>query len=81
MIIPLLFFSSGWSVKEAIETPIHPPGARRSALITFKGETKTKKQWSLLLGDNEALVANRIKQGWNIKRAITEIPRGYKCHI
>ena len=41
--------------------------------ITYKGETKTQREWANELGLDEKLISYRIKSlGWDHKRALTE---------
>lgn len=48
---------------------------RRSALITYKGETKHISDWSAQLGINYKTLRGRIfDYGWDIERALTEKP-------
>lgn len=42
---------------------------RTNKLITFKGQTKTLKQWCDLLEINENKIRTRIKRGWTTERA------------
>jgi hypothetical protein len=40
-------------------------------LLTYKGDTKTIKQWSEITGLKYMTLMSRINRGWNIEKAIT----------
>lgn len=42
-----------------------------SVLLTFKGKTRTMKDWSRAIGGSPNLVAERLKRGWSVKQALT----------
>jgi hypothetical protein len=44
---------------------------RRSRLISFRGETKTMKQWSDELPISYTKLKSRLKYGWDIESALT----------
>jgi len=46
-----------------------PANARR---YTFNGETLTVRQWSERTGIPATIIANRLRKGWSIERALTE---------
>ena len=39
--------------------------------ITFNGETRTIKEWSLMLGGTRNMVAQRLNKGWSLEKALT----------
>ncbi len=45
---------------------------RRNRFLTAHGETKTLAEWSRCTGIDALLIAQRIKQGWSVERAVTE---------
>jgi hypothetical protein len=51
------------------------PAVAASPLITFNGETLTRKQWADRLGIKSSNLQRRLDTGWPIERALTE-PRG-----
>lgn len=48
---------------------------RRTVRITLNGRTQTLKAWSEETGLNRGLIARRIKDGWDLSRALSEVPR------
>jgi hypothetical protein len=54
-----------------------PPGeqsnnTRRSRRVTFRGETRTLRDWARHLGLNPDTLYGRLHQGWTVERALTE---------
>lgn len=51
---------------------------RTNTMITYRGETRTMKEWAEALGINYQTLKARIRSGWDIERAMTPepIPRG-----
>jgi hypothetical protein len=45
---------------------------RNTHLLTFRGETMTKRQWALRLGIGYATVQYRLKAGWSVERTLTQ---------
>jgi len=52
-----------------------------SHFITYKGVTKTARQWSEDIGGSSILVSERIRRGWSEEEAITTPPRNVKGTI
>lgn len=49
---------------------------RNTRLITYKGETKTLRDWARETGISKYILADRIyKYGWEIERALTQAPK------
>ena len=48
---------------------------RNNRLISFNGETLCLAEWSERTGLTEACIYSRLKKGWNVKRALTELSR------
>ena len=44
---------------------------RWNKYYTLNGETHSTVEWSILLGGTEALVGRRLKDGWDLERALT----------
>lgn len=47
---------------------------RTNRLITFRGETKTVAEWSVIVGISRRTIGNRIRLGWEAERILTETP-------
>jgi len=43
---------------------------RRPTMITFEGRTLTIAEWAKVVGLKESTLRNRLKKGWEIKRAL-----------
>ena len=43
---------------------------RNNVMITYKGQTLTVAQWSVLVGINQSTLRSRIAAGWPIKKAL-----------
>ena len=48
---------------------------RSNTLLTFNGETLNIQGWSERLGRPKSTITNRIRYGWSVERALTELPR------
>lgn len=46
---------------------------RTSRKITYNGETHTIAEWGKIKGYSRSLIADRLKKGWSIQRAIEEL--------
>lgn len=46
----------------------------RNFIIEYNGVSKTVTDWGIELGINPQTITNRINRGWDIKRALSEIP-------
>lgn len=51
---------------------------RDNVFITYNGETKTVTQWSRVVGRPRRTIADRLKNGWSIEKALFE-PSHRKC--
>ena len=61
----------GWSVEDAIETPIKT-FERHDRTYTFNGETHGLKEWAKILHINYKTLLNRINDsGWDIEKVLT----------
>ena len=47
---------------------------RNNRFITFRGETKTLMQWARETGIRRERIADRLRYGWSVDRALTEKP-------
>lgn len=45
---------------------------RNSIRITYKGETKSLKEWAKVIGIKEVTLRGRYQNGWSIERMLTE---------
>ena len=43
-------------------------------IITWRGVTKPRVEWSKIVGIKNSTIKSRIKAGWTIERALTEKP-------
>lgn len=57
---------SGWSIEDAIKTPI-----REQIFLTFNGKTQNVADWCKELGLNVGTVRGRLKKGWSTEEALT----------
>lgn len=64
--------SLGWSIEEALSTPSDNQGKviRVHDVYTYKGQSKTLKQWSDEIKVPYETFASRIAKGWTIEDAI-----------
>lgn len=53
---------------------------RSNVLIGYKGEIKTVTQWATLFGFSRHLIFRRLKNGWNIDKALNTPLRNIKNH-
>lgn len=58
---------SGWSVADALETPVTP----RSRMITYNGETLSLTSWAERLGTCCETLCSRLSRGWSIEKTVT----------
>jgi hypothetical protein len=73
----------GWSDEKILTTPFAPLKKKRWPFLTFKGETKTQKEWANELGVSTAVINARLNRyGWSIEKTLTTpvIPRNKKKH-
>ena len=47
---------------------------RKSNCLTMNGETKTIAEWSEVTGIGWTTIKERLKHGWSVERALTEMP-------
>lgn len=52
-----------------------------SSDFTYRGVTKNMTEWSLFLGGSRNLLQNRLKQGWDLKKALSIPARKNKNNI
>ena len=60
--------SRGWSIADALNTPINIKKHERG--LTFQGVTKSKSQWARDFGLSNSVLLSRIKKGWSIEDAL-----------
>lgn len=53
----------------------------RNSMITFEGVTRCASEWAEITGLTRYTVANRIRRGWSVKKALTTPQRKYPKHI
>lgn len=46
---------------------------RSNVILEFKGQRKTVGDWAVELGINRATLNNRLRSGWSVARALTEM--------
>lgn len=44
---------------------------RSNRLLTFRGQTKTQRQWAFVFKISETAICKRLNRGWTIKAALT----------
>ena len=70
---------AGWSVGEALTTPVDASN-RRVSMTTFRGETKPLASWARTMGLPYGVVRTRIHiLGWSVDRALTT-PKALRTH-
>lgn len=48
---------------------------RRSCkLIEFRGNAQNQKQWAREMGIHQTTIAGRLRNGWSVERALTQVP-------
>lgn len=53
---------------------------RNNCYITYRGQTRTKKQWSKILGINYYTLNSRLRKGWSIEDALSrKVGRRYEA--
>ena len=78
--VPTLFgrIGRGWTIEEAINIPVGGIRKRKFHYVTFNGETMTLTQWQERTGIPRRTIADRLKNGWDIEKALTTKARGGK---
>jgi len=66
--------ANGWSVEDALDTPIHGWWQRLEKL-TFKGITQTVEQWASDLGVTSGTIRKRISSGLSVQDALSTAGR------
>ena len=68
----------GWSTKDALTTPSRKREPnKRSKIpknmkpITYRGQTRSRGQWSRLIGVSHPTISNRLNAGWSIEKTLT----------
>lgn len=59
----------GWSVEEAFETK----EKKSCRYLTYNGKTQTINEWGIELGIKPNTISSRLKYGWTVERALSEI--------
>ncbi len=59
-----------WSVEQTLTTPINPKN-EAIQLLSFRDETKTRREWSDICGISEWEIAKRLSRGWDTEKALT----------
>lgn len=49
---------------------------RNNVFYTYKGETKTSKQWCEIFGISQTTLNDRLKRGWTLEQALTISTKG-----
>lgn len=52
---------------------------RNTVLLTFRGSSRTLKEWGRILKISPTAISSRLKNGWDLKRALTQ-PNRQKYH-
>lgn len=82
--------AQGWAIERAITEPM--PARRgeklprrkprhNERLITFAGKSQTVRQWAAETGVKRTTILYRLKQGWALRRALTEPARTYLADL
>jgi hypothetical protein len=58
----------GWSIEKSLTTP----SRREGILLTYNNETHNITDWSKIVGIKAPTIYRRIKQGWEVERALTQ---------
>lgn len=69
-----------WSAEQALTTPINPKN-EAIQLLTFRGETKTQREWSDICGISEWEIAKRLKLDWSVEKALTTLLKNSRKFI
>jgi hypothetical protein len=74
-----------WSIEKTFETPVAHPSKKRTKEVTFNGESKSMAEWGRVTGIRGDVIAERLRRGWSIERALTTplriIPEENKKYI
>lgn len=60
----------GWTLEEALTTPVQTEPLDDSPLVTLHDETKHLNQWRTVYGLKRTTVDERLKRGWTIEQAL-----------
>lgn len=52
---------------------------QKNRYITYNGETKTAAEWGRAVGISGMVIANRIRRGWEVSKAMTQKPKAPKA--
>lgn len=61
----------GWSIKEALTTPVNDLSRRFTKFYTFNGKIKHLDDWEKELGINKSTLISRLGRGWSVEKAFT----------
>lgn len=62
----------GWSVAQALTTPLQQMRPRASAqMVELHGETKSLADWCRILGFTPSEIGRRTSRGWSVQRALS----------
>lgn len=62
----------GWSVSEALGTPIKEQKRGEDLLIEFQNEKHSLSEWARILGITRETLKSRFKRGWDVEKAFTQ---------
>ncbi len=63
-------YKCGWSVERALVRPVGVNGGRPT-LITFRGKTRSIKDWSMEVDINASTIRQRLHRKWTVEKALT----------